>query len=185
MNKPNDTIVFETERLSVRPYTMDDLHHFFRLNGDEDVMRYIRPAQTLEQTKEFLRKIITAYTQRPGMGRWALFSKADFRFAGSFAIIPIENSNQLQLGYALIKENWGKGYATESVKGGLQYAFDKLGLAEIAGITYPENIPSQKVLLKNGFVFDRVFIEDDKELHVYTRKRLPDNDGCPERRSNV
>ena len=171
MSKSGNEIVFETERLMVRPYTMDDLTHFFRLNGDEDVMRYIRPAQTLAQTKEFLQKIIAAYSERPGMGRWALFSKTDGEFAGSFAIIPIETSNQLQLGYALIKENWGKGFASEVVRGGIHYAFGHLGLTEIAGITYPENIPSQKVLLKNGFVFDKTFVEEDNELHVYICRR--------------
>ena len=164
-------MIFETERLLIRPYTADDLHLFFKLNGDDDVMRYIRPAQTLEQSKEFLQRIIADYESWPGMGRWAMFSKEDGQFVGSFAIIPIENSDQLQLGYALIKNDWGKGYATESVKGGIQYAFDRLGLREIAGITYPQNISSQKVLLKNGFVFDRTFTEDDKELNIYIRKR--------------
>jgi len=163
--------VFETERLLIRPYTMDDLPLFFRLNGDGEVMRYIRPAQNMEQTTEFLQKIIHAYQERPGIGRWAMFSKIDQQFAGSFAIIPIDNSTQLQLGYALLKENWGKGYASESVKGGLQYAFDKLGLIEIAAITYPENIPSQKVLLKNGFAFDKTFTEEEKELQLYIRRR--------------
>ena len=171
MSKSVNEIVFETERLFMRPYTMGDLHDFFRLNGDEDVMRYIRPAQNLEETKKFLQKIIDAYKEIRGIGRWAVFSKTDQQFAGSFAIIPIENSTQLQLGYALLKENWGQGYASESVKGGLQYAFDQLGLTEIAGITYPENVPSQKVLLKNGFVFDNTFFEEDKELHIYICRR--------------
>ena len=154
----------------VRPYTMDDLHYFFQLNGDEDVMRYIRPVQTFEQTREFLQKIITDYAFRPGIGRWAMFSKEDHKFVGSFAIIPVEGSDKLQLGYAMTKDNWGKGYATESVKGGLYYAIHKLNLSEIAGITYPENISSQKVLLNNGFVFDKTFKEEDRDMHLYIRK---------------
>ncbi|HEY6504065.1 MAG TPA: GNAT family N-acetyltransferase [Chitinophagaceae bacterium] len=160
-------MVFETERLIVHPYTMDDLDHFFRLNGDEEVMRYIRPAKTREQSKEFLEKIIAAYTERPGLGRWGMYSKTGDQFVGSFAVIPVENSDKLQLGYALLKENWGKGYASESVKGGVQYAFGKLGLEEIAAITFPENIPSQKVLLKNGFVFDKSITEEGKTLNLY------------------
>jgi ribosomal-protein-alanine N-acetyltransferase len=164
-------IIFETERLYIRPYSMDDLPRFFLLNGNEEVMRYIRPAQTLEQSQQFLEKIIKAYEERPGMGRWAMLSKSDHQYTGSFAIIPIEKSTQLQLGYALIKDNWGKGYASESVKGGLKYAFTQLGLKEIAGITFPENIPSQKVLLKNGFVFDRMFMEEDKQLNLYICRR--------------
>lgn len=167
MNKSGKQIIFETERLFIRLYSMDDFDNFFRLNGDEEVMRYIRPAQTKEQSKEFLKKIITAYTERPGTGRWGMFLQKNKKFVGSFAVIPVEQSDKLQLGYALLKENWGKGYASESVKEGIQYAFGKLKLTEIAAITFPENISSQKVLLKNGFSFDKTFTEGDKLLHLY------------------
>jgi RimJ/RimL family protein N-acetyltransferase len=152
---------------------MDDLEHFFRLNGDEEIMRYIRPAQSYEQSKEFLQKIITAYTERPGTGRWAMLEKENSRFAGSFAVIPVENSDRLQIGYSLLKENWGKGYASEAVKAGIQYVFGKLGLTEIAGITFPENIPSQKVLLKNGFIFEKTITEDKKSLNLYMLYKKP------------
>jgi [ribosomal protein S5]-alanine N-acetyltransferase len=171
MSKATNEIVFETERLFVRPYTMDDLHLFFRLNGDEEVMRYIRPAQTLEQSKEFLQKIIADYIKLPGKGRWGMFLKEDNHFIGSFAIIPVDNTDKLQLGYALTREYWGNGFASESVRRGIQYAFGKLDLVEIAGITFAENIPSQKVLLKSGFVFDKTFIEEGKEMHLYICSR--------------
>lgn len=160
-------LVFETERLYVRPYTMADFDDFFRMNGDEEVMRYIRPAQTREQSKDFLEKIITAYAEKPGIGRWAMFTKENNRFAGSFAVIPVQQTDRLQVGYALLKENWGRGYACESLREGIRYAFDILRLPEVAGITYPENIASQKVLLKNGFVFDSTFTDDNKVLNLY------------------
>ncbi|MBL7740052.1 MAG: GNAT family N-acetyltransferase [Chitinophagaceae bacterium] len=172
VNAVTNHIIFETERLFIRPYTMDDLDNFFGLNGDEEVMRYIRPAKTMEECREFLQTIIAAYTERPGIGRWGMFAKDQNEFIGSFAVIPVEKSDKVQLGYALLKENWGKGYASESVKGGIQYAFDTLGLKEIAGITFPENIPSQNVLLKNGFVFDSMITEDGKPLHLYMLRRL-------------
>lgn len=171
MIDPARNIVFETERLIVRPYTPGDFDLFFKLNGDEEVMRYIRPPQSREQTHEFLKKIINDYKERPGTGRWAMLVKAGNRFVGSFAIIPVNNSMRMQLGYALLKEEWGKGYASESVKGGIPYAFQQLGLDEITGITYPENIPSQKVLLKNGFVFEKTFLEEGRELNLYTCRK--------------
>jgi ribosomal-protein-alanine N-acetyltransferase len=163
----NSGTIFHTERLFVRPYTEADLDDFFRLNGDEEIMRYIRPAQDFEQSKAFLRQIIIDYTFRPGIGRWALYSTDGPHFVGSFAIIPVEGSSLLQLGYALTRENWGKGYASESVRGGLVYAREHLRLSSIAGITYPDNTASQHVLLKNGFVFDSEFLEDGKKMHQY------------------
>ena len=164
-------IIFETERLFVRPYTMDDLDLFYRLNGDEEVMRYIRPAQTKAKSKDFLKKIIKEYSEQPGLGRWAMLRKADQEFVGSFAVIPIVNSGRIQLGYALLKEYWGSGYASESVKEGLNYAFCQYGLKEIAGITEAANVISQKVLLKNGFVFESSFREEKKEMNLYNCKR--------------
>jgi ribosomal-protein-alanine N-acetyltransferase len=167
MSKAGKKIIFETERLFVRLYTMDDFDNLFRLNGDEEVMRYIRATQTKEQAKEFLKKIIAAYTEAPGIGRWGMYLRENNEFVGSFAVLPVEHSDKLQLGYALLKENWGKGYASESVKEGIRYAFRKLKLKEVAAITYPENISSQKVLLKNGFAFSNTFTEGDKLLNLY------------------
>jgi ribosomal-protein-alanine N-acetyltransferase len=171
MSVSTNNTIFETPRLIVRRYSERDLDRFFLLNGDTEIMRYIRPAQSLDQTRDFLQRIISDYETWPGMGRWAMYKKDESRFIGSFAIIPIENSEKLQLGYALIKNDWGKGYATESVQGGICYAFEKLGLNEIAGITYPQNQPSQNVLLKNGFVFHKSFMEEDKELNMYLRRK--------------
>jgi ribosomal-protein-alanine N-acetyltransferase len=171
MTDSTQNIIFETPRLIIRRYTVGDLNNFFQLNGNQDVMRFIRPAQSLEQSREFLKRIIADYEAWPGMGRWAMYIKDEPRFVGSFAIIPIENSEKLQLGYALVKNDWGKGYATESVQGGLRYAFEKLGLNEIAAITYPQNEPSQNVLLKNGFAFHKTFMEEDRELNMYLRRK--------------
>jgi RimJ/RimL family protein N-acetyltransferase len=171
MMPADNSIVFRTERLAVRPYTMDDLDYVCSLNGNPEIMQYIRPAQTPEQSREFLQKVISAYSEQPGIGRWGMFSIPSGEFVGSFAIIPVENTGELQLGYALLKEHWGKGYASESVRGGINYAFDDLDLTEIAGITFPANISSQKVLLKNGFIFNKTFMEGDKELFYYLLRK--------------
>jgi ribosomal-protein-alanine N-acetyltransferase len=160
-------IIFATERLAIRRYTMDDLAEFYSMNGDEEVMRFIRTPQTLEQSTEFLAKIIKDYDEHPGRGRWYMFTKNDRKFVGSFAIIPVENSEKWQLGYALLKTNWGKGYASEVVKAGIDYAFNRLGFVEIAAITYTGNIASQKVLLKNGFYLNNTFVEAGHEMNLY------------------
>src|SRR5688500_12489676 len=99
-------ILFETERLTVRHYTKDDSHNFFLLNGDEEIMRYIRPAKSKEQCDEYLAEIIEKYQQHPGEGRWATVDKLTNEFIGSFAFIPIENTDKMQLGYSLLKQYW-------------------------------------------------------------------------------
>lgn len=162
--------LIESERLSVRHYTMDDAYNFFRLNGDEEIMRYIRPAKNREETDEFLQQIIQRYQTEPLNLRLALLEKTTGTFIGSFAIIPLEGTPDTQIGYALLKEYWGKGYATEIVQVGLKYVFDILKLPIIFAVTRIENVSSQKVLLKNGFVFDKEFKEGDKDLYLYRRE---------------
>jgi len=161
-------ILFETERLIVRHYTKDDGDNFFLLNGDEEIMRYIRPAKTREEADQFLSEILKKLEENPSAGRWAVEEKHTGVFVGSFAFIPVEGKkDKMQLGYALLKQNWGKGYATELTVAGLQYVFTKTTLAEIFAVTEVLNTASQKVLLKAGFTFHSTYKEGAKELFQY------------------
>jgi ribosomal-protein-alanine N-acetyltransferase len=163
--------VFVTDRLEVCRYVPDDFDSFFRLNSDEEVMRYIRPPQPYEKAKTFFDKIIADYENFPGLGRWAAFTRDDKTYVGSFAIIYTENSTNIQLGYALLKENWGKGYATELTKAGLQYYFSKTKAKKIYALAEIPNTASHRVLLKNGFVAESIVLENGIELQrfLFTR----------------
>jgi ribosomal-protein-alanine N-acetyltransferase len=160
-------VLFETERLIVRHFTQQDSDAFFAINGDEEVVRYIRAPKSREECNTFLTQTIEGYAAKPLEGRWAAVSKANNIVVGSFAFIPIENSDKMQVGYALLKDSWGRGYATELTLGGLHYVFSKSLLAEVYGITEVANTPSQKVLLKAGFVFDCAYTVHDKEIYRY------------------
>lgn len=145
-------ILFETERLIVRHYTIDDQENFFLLNGDEEVMRYIRPVKSREETNVFFVEVMDYSKKNPTKGRMAVIDKSNGEFVGSFAIIPVEGSKHMQLGYSLLPVHWGKGYATELTIAGLKYVFTQTELDHIYGYTEKPNIPSQKVLLKAGFI---------------------------------
>jgi [ribosomal protein S5]-alanine N-acetyltransferase len=164
-------LIFETERLIVRKYTEADEEDFFRLNGDPEIVQYIRAAKTRGDCKIFLLQNITAYSIRPLLGRWAAIEKQTGIYVGSFAVIPIEGSADIQLGYALLKEHWGKGFALELTLAGRQYAFDALELDIIYAITEIPNVASQKVLLKAGFIQMENRKSEGKELYCYYYKR--------------
>lgn len=171
MTGSGSAIIFETERLVVRPYNMEDRDHFFMMNGDEEIVRYIRPAKSREESDLFLREVILYSTQNPLYGRWAVIEKENRAFAGTFAVIPVEQANGMQLGYSLLRQNWGKGYATELTLGGLEYIFSRTPLHEVLAITETGNIASQKVLVKSGFRFQRAYSEGTKELFQYVFPR--------------
>ena len=101
----------------------------------------------------------------------AVIEKQSNTFVGSFAIIPLEHSDQMQIGYALLPHYWGKGFATELVKTGLKYLFNQTNLLEIFAVTESLNIDSPKVLLKNGFVFEKTYEEGSKQLNLYHKGR--------------
>lgn len=70
-------------------------------------------AKTKEECDQFLLETIASYEKDKLYGRWAVEDKFTGEFVGSFAIIPVEGKEQMQLGYALLPTHWGKGYATE------------------------------------------------------------------------
>jgi ribosomal-protein-alanine N-acetyltransferase len=160
--------IFETERLYIRRYTKADEENFFRLNSDPDVVRYIREPESRSECNVSLLQNMVAYEQFPLMGRWAMLEKVTDTFIGSFAIIPAENLSEIQLGYALLKEYWGRGFAAESVMAGRHYAFEQMKLPRIVALTEKDNIGSQKVLLKCGFVQHQNIMEREKELCFFT-----------------
>ena len=124
----------------------------------------MRNTKSKEECDIFLKKIIATYKINPLIGRWAANEKTTEKFVGSFAIIPVEDSDHIQLGYAFLKENWGKGFASELTKAGLDYYFKNTNADHIYAIADEANLASHNVLLKNGFVRDGIKTEEGKEL---------------------
>ena len=102
-----------------------------------------------------------------------MIEKSSGEFLGTFMLKHSINLNEIELGYALFTPFWGKGFATESVLGGLQYAFEGLGLNSVIALTLPGNVPSQKVLIKAGFNFQQEFWQEGQLLHLFSKGRVP------------
>lgn len=75
---------------------------------------------------------------------------------------------ELELGYIVLPELWGQGFATEMGDAVANHAFTSLGLGELVAFTKPDNVASRRVMEKVGFRYDRDFVEDD-ERHVLYR----------------
>jgi RimJ/RimL family protein N-acetyltransferase len=158
-------MIFETNRVLIRRYAKDDFENFYLLNSDEEVMRFIRPVQNREKTLDFFQENVEYYKTFPHYGRWAMIEKSNQQFIGSFMLRPSTAlDREIELGYSMFRKFWGNGFATESVRGGLAYAFDELKLPTVIAITQLQNTASQKVLLKCGFVQEHDL--DDKGVAV-------------------
>jgi RimJ/RimL family protein N-acetyltransferase len=160
-------MIFETERLIVRLYELDDEETFFQLNGDEEIVRYIRPVKSREECYLYLKEVINYSEENPLLGRWAVDEKLTGKNIGMFAIIPVQDTDELQLGYSLLKDRWGKGYSTELTRSGIRYFFAHLERNSVYALTEAPNIASQKVLEKCGFTLKDRYIKEGKEVLKY------------------
>jgi len=85
-----------------------------------------------------------------GHGMWAVEEKASGRLVGRVGPFNPEGWPAFEVGWALARDCWGKGYATESARRALAYAFTELGREHVISMIRPENVPSIKVAERIG-----------------------------------
>ena len=71
-------------------------------------------------------------------------------FIGWFCFKYAGRSPDIEVGYRLMHRAWGQGFATEGATALVNFGFDDLGLHRIIGVTHPDNVASQRVLMKAG-----------------------------------
>jgi ribosomal-protein-alanine N-acetyltransferase len=145
----------ETPRLRLRPFTLaglDDLHQLF---SDPEVMRHVGDGVfTRAQTEANLARMI-GHWERLGFGMWALHDKQSGRFVGRCGIKPLGDTPEIELGYTLHREFWGRGLAAEAARASLRLGFEAAGLPRIVAIARPENLRSRRVMEKVGMRYER------------------------------
>jgi len=141
-----------TERLTLREFTAADLPDLVRLDTDPRVMRYIGDGRALAESavSAVLERVQRYYGMYPDLGVWAAQRRADGAFLGWFCLKYIPRTVEVEVGYRLLPEAWGNGYATEGTIALVRYAFGDVGLNRIVGLTNPQNAASQHVLRKAG-----------------------------------
>jgi len=170
--------IIETERLYFRELAESDDVGMFSLDSDPEVHEFLgkKPIQSIEEAREVIRFIRQQYTDN-GIARWAIVEKESNSFIGwgafKFVKEPINGHVDFyDLGYRFIKSAWGKGYATESSKAAIAYAFDELKLTVIYAYADHRNLGSQSVLKKCGFIEKGIF-DDEGDPHFWFELRNP------------
>lgn len=143
----------ETERLILVPLAEEHFDLYWELDRDPEIMKFIRKhSETVEEARNHFQKSMFYDSQNPGLGLFAVTEKVTKEYVGIGVLVHIERNrdNGIEVGYRLLKNAWGKGYATEIAKRLIQYGFDELKLKEIFGTTKPDHVVSQKALMKAG-----------------------------------
>lgn len=147
--------MLETTRLLIRKFTKDDLNDLHEMNSNPEVMKYIfgRPL-ALEESQKYLDIYFDTYQKYPGLGNFAAFEKETKKFIGWVCLRPYpDDNNEIEIGYRLNKQSWGKGYASELAQKMVDYGFHQMKLKEIMAIVNPENAASKNVLAKAGLKY--------------------------------
>ncbi len=157
----------ETERLILRDLLPTDVDDMFALDSNADVHKYLgnNPITTVERAAEVIAIIRQQYIDNE-IGRWATIEKASGKFigwSGSKFMREPENGHVdfYDVGYRLLPQFWGKGYATESAKAALEYVFTNFNADEVIGTAHEENKASRRALEKCGLKFVEQFMWKD------------------------
>jgi len=94
------------------------------------------------------------------IGKFLIIEKSSGSFVGTCGgdFFELDGRRQIELGYRLLLNHWGKGYATESASALLGYLFREVGCAAVYGFALPQNTQSLKILEKIGMKYQREFL---------------------------
>jgi len=164
------TIALATTRLDLRPFRHDDVDDLYAMDGDDRVMRYVGtglPGRTREQSAQAVVRMAAYSAAHPGYGLLHASRRDDAGFVGGCGLFPLPDTTDIEIGYRLRHDCWGHGYATEMARAVLAHGFGALGLTRIVGVTFPENLPSQRVLVKIGMREAGTAVHYGREMRVF------------------
>ncbi|MEG3311038.1 GNAT family N-acetyltransferase [Streptococcus sp. SS-4456] len=154
---------FETERLILRPFSYEDGNDFYAIVAHPENLPFIFPA--LKDKNMTLATMVEKFMRSP-LGNWALIDQASGRMIGALCFEKLEERQlSAELSYFLKKDYWGRGLMTEAVKNLVFLAFYEFGLKELTIITHEENMASQMVARKAGFVQVEQYKGSDRYSH--------------------
>lgn len=113
-------------------------------------------------------KIFYRYENKLG-GMNALVHKKTGEFIGQCGLLvqTVDAVKELEIGYSILPRYWKQGYATEAAQKCKLYAKAHRFTESLISIIHVDNIPSQKVALKNEMYLDKTTVYKDNPVHIY------------------
>lgn len=139
----------------VRPLTTDDAGFIWELLNDADFLAHIgdRGVRTVDDAVAYLTNGPLEMYERLGFGLWCVELRATQTPIGICGLLKREWLDDVDLGYALLPEFRGRGYALEAAMAVLTHGIDKLGLSRVAAIVSAGNAKSEALLARLGMQF--------------------------------
>jgi len=160
----------ESERLLYRKVAVTDFEDWLPFYQNPESTRYweglpIDPKEACQQQFDFL---FERYQKNLG-GMNALVSKETGRLLGMCGLLmqKVDEQQELEIGYSILPQYWQKGYAIEAATKCKQYARQYKLAKSLISIIHVDNVPSQKVALKNGMHLDITTVYKENPVHIY------------------
>jgi len=146
---------FETARLRAERLTPEHFDAIRAMDGDARYMALLGGTRTESQTREYLARNLKHWDEH-NFGLWVL-RDLEGEIAGRCVLrhLDVEGTDEVELGYGLHTQYWGRGLATEIARELLRLGRTELKRESLVAITRPENHGSQRVLVKTGLVLER------------------------------
>ncbi|HYM62775.1 MAG TPA: GNAT family N-acetyltransferase [Thermoanaerobaculia bacterium] len=145
----------ETDRLTIRPWEPSDRRAFTALTLDAEVMQYVHrglPYSEEEADEWFARQARVLAEHGFCMG--AMIENASGRLIGIAGMQPLGTTGELEIGWWLARDVWGRGYATEAGRAAMCHVLEIIGRSRVVAIIHPDNEPSKRVASRLGMQYE-------------------------------
>ena len=169
-NEDADWLI-ETERLRLRPVTIGDTTLMLAVWNDPAFIRHVadRGIRTDVQAKEALQAGALKLFADFGYGPYCLSLKSNGDLIGICGLFRRENLDDPDIGFSVLPEHCGRGYANEAASAVIKYAKEVLGITRLTALVSPKNVPSIGLIEKLGLTFNSLITMpgDDEAIRLY------------------
>lgn len=163
--RPPGTAVLETERLVMRPLTREYVADLVALYADPGVTRFLTPLDEAGHVRRCL-EAEEMWASR-GYGRVAFHDRASGRFVGRGGLQYWPQFEEVEVTWALCREAWGQGLATEAGGAWVQWGLDNLDVPYVTALIAPENTGSRAVAERLGMAVLRTDTQHGRNVLVH------------------
>lgn len=143
--------VIETPRLILKVPTLAEFEPWCAYMADEESARYIGKTQPPSVVWRGMCSIIGAW-HAEGFAMFSVFEKSSGRWVGRLGPWAPYGWPGNEVGWGVVRDVWGKGYAYEGALASMDFAVDVLGWTDIIHSIHPDNVNSQRLAQRLGSV---------------------------------
>ena len=162
---------FNTDRLSLRAVTLDDADLMLAVWNDPEFVKHVgdRGIRTIEDAQEAMREGALLLFEQYGYGPYRVALRECDTAIGICGLFRRDTLDEPDIGYAVLPDYCGKGYAYEASRAIIEYARSDLELTRLIAIISPGNDASIGLIRKLGLEFERMhkMPDDDDEVCIY------------------